>query len=208
LTPFFVVVVVVGPTLLLVRDRAGLVFGVFNSKDWRTQKNAYFGDKQTFLFELSPHVEVCRAVGPKENFVFYNSDLTTRGSTAGLGMGGELRKPRVWLDSNLQTGRYTGGGFYFFVCVFWCAWLLIQCVFTAATCETFEKLKGREVEANVIDVVRLEVWGLGGERAAKFQKGQREWETNQVLRFKGAKRSDWDVDRTILEMLKFDFSTS
>jgi len=85
---------------------------------------------------------------------------------------------------------------------------LIQFSCDTATCETFEKLKGREVEALAVDVVRLEVWGLGGERAAKFQKGQRDWETNQVLRFKGAKRSDWDVDKTIMEMLKFDFSMS
>ena len=172
------------------------------------QKNAYFGDKQTFLFELSPHVEVCRATGTKENFVFYNSDLTSRGSTAGLGMGGELRKPRVWLDSNLQTGRYTGGGLLLLVESLFLYFALIQFSCDTATCETFEKLKGREVEALAVDVVRLEVWGLGGERAAKFQKGQRDWETNQVLRFKGAKRSDWDVDKTIMEMLKFDFSMS
>lgn len=174
-----------GATLLLAHDRSGLIFGSFNSKPWKSQRNVYFGDKTSLLFELSPHAEVCRAVGPQSNFTFYNSDMTTRGSNPGLGVGGEPKKPRLWLDSNLQTGKYNGG----------------------ATCQTFEKLKGREIETQGLDILKLEVWGLGGERAAKYQKGQRDWENRQILRYKGAKRSDWDVDKTILEMLKFDFSS-
>jgi len=96
--------------MVLVLDKSGLIFGAFNSKDWKTQRNSYFGDQMSFLFEIAPRPEISRAMGPGRNFIFYNSDLTRRGSISGLGFGGELKKPRIWLDSNLQTGVYNGGG--------------------------------------------------------------------------------------------------
>jgi len=66
-------------------------------------------------------------------------------------------------------------------------------------------MKGHENERVELTIVRLEVWGLGGEKAAKIQKGQRDWEKGQIGRIRNMKRSDWDVDKQILEMVKLDF---
>jgi len=98
-----------GATLLIVKDISGLVFGFYNSIPWKTQRNSYFGDKNAFLFETAPHVEICRAAGPQNNFVFYNSDSSLRSKSTGIGFGGEIKNPRIWINSNLQSGYYTRG---------------------------------------------------------------------------------------------------
>jgi len=189
---------------MLLQDRSGLIFGVYAPMEWKAQKiffffffffqkfsffflkkllcsiffflffhhnnRSFWGDKNTFLFELSPIFEVSRAIGPNKHYIFFNPEISRNG-VSGLGFGGETKNFRTYVDANLQNGHYGGSNFFLFEKNLK---YLIKSSLIKGKGETFEQLFEREELKIKLDVVKIEVWGLGGERAAKSQRGQKE----------------------------------
>ncbi|CAI5511198.1 unnamed protein product, partial [Closterium sp. Naga37s-1] len=54
------------PTVLVVRDSAGAIFGAFASKPWE-RGSAFFGDMRSFLFSFLPAAAVFKAAGTSTN---------------------------------------------------------------------------------------------------------------------------------------------
>lgn len=50
-----------GPSLLLVRDKAGHVFGGYAPAPWAKQ-GTFYGDASTFIFSLQPSTQVRRTI--------------------------------------------------------------------------------------------------------------------------------------------------
>ncbi|CAH1394063.1 unnamed protein product [Nezara viridula] len=76
-----------GPTIVLIEDEAGSLFGGFASQSWKTSPN-FYGDECSFLFRLRPHMALYSPTGYNQNFQYMNHGATTLPN--GMGMGGRL----------------------------------------------------------------------------------------------------------------------
>ncbi|KAM9854413.1 MTOR-associated protein MEAK7 [Aulostomus maculatus] len=91
-----------GPTLLLIKDTKGHVFGGFASHAWEV-KPKFQGDSRCFLFSVSPRLRVYSATGYNEHFMYLNQNQQTMPN--GLGMGGQHGYFGLWLDSDFGRGH-------------------------------------------------------------------------------------------------------
>ncbi|CAL8262723.1 unnamed protein product [Merluccius merluccius] len=91
-----------GPTLLLIRDSRGHVFGAFASQAWEV-KPQFQGDSRCFLFTVSPQLQVYTATGYNQHFMYLNQNQQTMPN--GLGMGGQHGYFGLWLDSDFGRGH-------------------------------------------------------------------------------------------------------
>jgi len=90
-----------GPTTLLVLDGQGHIFGAFVSESWRMGQH-YFGNGETFLFEVHPHFRIFRWTRSNTHFVFAAADCIafgggSPGSSADSHFG-------LFLDSSFEFG--------------------------------------------------------------------------------------------------------
>ncbi|KAG2501261.1 hypothetical protein HYH03_001068 [Edaphochlamys debaryana] len=74
-----------GPTLTLVRDKGGALFGGYASCPWVKSGN-FFGDVSSFLFTLEPALQVFPATGVNDNYQWCGVGFSQLPS--GLGFGG------------------------------------------------------------------------------------------------------------------------
>ncbi|XP_032378302.1 MTOR-associated protein MEAK7-like isoform X2 [Etheostoma spectabile] len=91
-----------GPTLLLIKDTKGHVFGGFASHAWEV-KPQFQGDSRCFLFSVFPRLRVYTATGYNQHFMYFNQNQQTMPN--GLGMGGQLYYFGLWLDSDFGRGH-------------------------------------------------------------------------------------------------------
>lgn len=91
-----------GPTLLLLKDTKGHVFGGFASHSWEV-KPQFQGDSRCFLFTVSPKLRVYTGTGYNQHFMYLNQNQQTMPN--GLGMGGQHGYFGLWLDSDFGHGH-------------------------------------------------------------------------------------------------------
>ncbi|TWW76298.1 MTOR-associated protein MEAK7 [Takifugu flavidus] len=91
-----------GPTLLLIKDTKGHVFGGFASHGWEI-KPQFQGDSRCFLFSVFPTLRVYSTTGYNEHFMYLNHNQQTMPN--GLGMGGQHGYFGLWLDSDFGRGH-------------------------------------------------------------------------------------------------------
>ncbi|KAG1668813.1 hypothetical protein FOA52_004907 [Chlamydomonas sp. UWO 241] len=94
------------PSLLLVRDSQGYVFGGYAAAPW-AKSGSFFGDHTTFVFRLLPQLEVFRATGYNDQFQWCGAGF--RELPSGVGFGGAAAKSvqgqfALYLDSSLDSG--------------------------------------------------------------------------------------------------------
>ncbi|CAK6954412.1 MTOR-associated protein MEAK7 [Scomber scombrus] len=91
-----------GPTLLLIKDTEGHIFGGFASHGWDV-KPQFQGDSRCFLFTVLPRLRVYTATGYNQHFMYLNQNQQTMPN--GLGMGGQHGYFGLWLDSDFGRGH-------------------------------------------------------------------------------------------------------
>ncbi|KAG7231079.1 hypothetical protein INR49_025109 [Caranx melampygus] len=91
-----------GPTVLLVKDTKGHVFGGFASHGWEIRPQ-FQGDSRCFLFTVFPRLRVYTATGYNQHFMYLNQNQQTMPN--GLGMGGQHGYFGLWLDSDFGRGH-------------------------------------------------------------------------------------------------------
>ncbi|XP_063801783.1 MTOR-associated protein MEAK7 isoform X2 [Pseudophryne corroboree] len=91
-----------GPSLLVLRDRDGFIFGGFASQNWEV-KPQYQGDSRCFLFTVSPQLDVYTYSGYNDHYMYLNHGQQTMPN--GLGMGGQHDYFGLWIDSNFGKGH-------------------------------------------------------------------------------------------------------
>ncbi|XP_040895172.1 MTOR-associated protein MEAK7 [Toxotes jaculatrix] len=91
-----------GPTLLIIKDTKGHVFGGFASNGWEV-KPQFQGDSRCFLFTVFPRLRVYTATGYNQHFMYLNQNQQTMPN--GLGMGGQHGYFGLWLDSDFGRGH-------------------------------------------------------------------------------------------------------
>ncbi|KAL2093072.1 hypothetical protein ACEWY4_010384 [Coilia grayii] len=91
-----------GPTVLLLRDTKGHMFGGFASHSWEIRPQ-FQGDSRCFLFSVAPHMRVYTCTGYNQHYMYLNQGQQTMPN--GLGMGGQHGYFGLWLDSDFGQGH-------------------------------------------------------------------------------------------------------
>lgn len=86
-----------GPSVMVIQDQTGCVFGGFASEFWRPEKG-YFGTGESFVFTFHPHYRRFAWRGAETNSFFLYADQK------GLGMGGGGDGYAFWIDSTFKFG--------------------------------------------------------------------------------------------------------
>ncbi|XP_056622344.1 MTOR-associated protein MEAK7 [Triplophysa dalaica] len=91
-----------GPTVLLMKDTKGHVFGGFASQSLEV-KPQFQGDSRCFLFSVFPHMRVFTCTGYNNHYMYLNQGQQTMPN--GLGMGGQHGYFGLWLDFDFGHGH-------------------------------------------------------------------------------------------------------
>ncbi|KAM4833676.1 MTOR-associated protein MEAK7 [Thomomys bottae] len=91
-----------GPSLALLQDCEGHVFGGFASCSWEV-KPQFQGDNKCFLFSITPRMAVYTHTGYNDHFMYLNHGQQTMPN--GLGMGGQHGYFGLWVDADFGKGH-------------------------------------------------------------------------------------------------------
>lgn len=122
-----------GPTLLIIEDTKGHVFGGFASDSWRLGPK-FLGNGKCFLFKLHPFMAAYTATGYNDHHMYLNHQQQTMPN--GLGMGGQLGHFGFWIDADFGTGHTSEG------------------------CSTYHRVPTLSAEKE-FNIEHLEVWAVG-----------------------------------------------
>ncbi|PSN35780.1 hypothetical protein C0J52_09488 [Blattella germanica] len=91
-----------GPTLVIIKDKGGHVFGGYASGSWTIGPN-FHGDSESFLFRLYPDMQIFETTGYNNHYQYLNQQQQTMPN--GLGMGGQFEYFGFWLDAEYGKGH-------------------------------------------------------------------------------------------------------
>ncbi|XP_058819255.1 MTOR-associated protein MEAK7 [Topomyia yanbarensis] len=122
-----------GPTVIIVEDTNGHIFGGFATDSWALGPN-YVGNDSSFLFTLRPKMRCFSATGYNDHYQYLN--LSQQTMPNGMGMGGQHNYWGMWLDSEYGVGE------------------------SSETCTTYKGYFQLSA-TNKFTVRNVEVWGVG-----------------------------------------------
>ncbi|XP_055372161.1 MTOR-associated protein MEAK7 [Condylostylus longicornis] len=91
-----------GPTVLIVEDSNGYIFGGFAPDSWSLSPN-FVGNDTSFIFTLRPKMRCFPTTGYNDHYQYLNLHQQTMPN--GLGMGGQFNYWGLWLDSEYGQGE-------------------------------------------------------------------------------------------------------
>jgi len=95
-----------GPTILLIKDDKGRIFGGFASESWRKPQSGWYGSSHCFLFTLHPDFVVYKASGYNDHFMYLNLGMEMLPN--GVGMGGQHEFFGLWIPKDFESGSTNG----------------------------------------------------------------------------------------------------
>ncbi|KAL6079584.1 hypothetical protein QOT17_000693 [Balamuthia mandrillaris] len=99
-----------GPSVMLIRDMNGHLFGAYICDGWRDSQT-YYGQSGSVLFSLVPFYAIYRATGKETNFVYTNTKKSSYlDLPVGVGFGGSIGNFRLWVDDDFAAGTSRGLG--------------------------------------------------------------------------------------------------
>uniref|UniRef100_A0A7R9W6W9 Oxidation resistance protein 1 n=1 Tax=Pseudictyota dubia TaxID=2749911 RepID=A0A7R9W6W9_9STRA len=130
-----------GPTAILINTEGGSTLGAFASSQWR-ESHEFFGDSDSFVFQLDPTVAVFRPIGKDSNYMYCNPSWAHGNDTHphGMGFGGTLDSPRLFISEDFNT----------------CMAGYLDSTYQQGDLLPKEALEKFQIKA-------LEVWGVGGD---------------------------------------------
>ncbi|KAG0243894.1 hypothetical protein BGW41_001083 [Actinomortierella wolfii] len=91
-----------GPTVMIMKDEDGYIFGAYADSDWQ-QGPKFYGTDRNFLFTISPHFRIYRPTHVNQNYQYLDSGTKTLPN--GIGFGGQFRYFGLWLASDFTNGH-------------------------------------------------------------------------------------------------------
>ena len=91
-----------GPSLIVVKDKDGFIFGGFASQGWELNPK-FYGSDDSFLFTIAPQYGAFTATGYNDNYMYINQGQETLPN--GLGMGGQFNYFGFWIDHSFNHGH-------------------------------------------------------------------------------------------------------
>lgn len=96
---FFSAIELKGPTLIIIQDSDGNVFGCFTSTSWADSQGGWIGNGDTFIFALQPKMATFYSTGKDDNIMYASR-------SEGLGLGGRIGRHGLSISSSLDRGTY------------------------------------------------------------------------------------------------------
>jgi len=131
-----------GPSIVVVWDDQGNVFGGFATDSW-TLGPKFCGKPETFLFHLHPKMNIYDTTPYNNNYQYFN--LKQKTMPNGLGMGGQLEYFGFWIDSEFGIVK------------------------TSPTCSTYHSPQLGQLEGKI---KKLEVFGVGDLKEEDIEAGK------------------------------------
>ncbi|XP_039133921.1 uncharacterized protein LOC120270909 isoform X1 [Dioscorea cayenensis subsp. rotundata] len=93
-----------GPTVLVIKDTEGHIYGGYASQQWERQ-SAFFGDMRSFLFQLYPRASIFRPTGANNNLQWCAVNFSSDSIPNGIGFGGRENHFGLFISANFDRGH-------------------------------------------------------------------------------------------------------
>lgn len=93
-----------GPSILLIKDKEGYIYGGYASQPWERHNN-FYGDMKSFLFSLSPRAALYRPTGANSNMQWCAMNFMSTSVPNGLGFGGQVNHFGLFLSESFELGH-------------------------------------------------------------------------------------------------------
>lgn len=100
-----------GPTVLIIKDKEGYVYGGYASQPWERHAD-FYGDMKSFLFQLYPKASIYRPTGANNNIQWCGVNFSSDSIPNGIGFGGRTNHFNLFISANFDHGHtFTGATF-------------------------------------------------------------------------------------------------
>lgn len=93
-----------GPTVLVIKDTEGYIYGGYASQQWERQ-SAFYGDMRSFLFQLYPRASIFRPTGANNNLQWCAVNFSSDSIPNGFGFGGRENHFGLFISANFDQGH-------------------------------------------------------------------------------------------------------
>ncbi|KAI5318893.1 hypothetical protein L3X38_038601 [Prunus dulcis] len=93
-----------GPTVLIIKDKEGYVYGGYASQPWERHGD-FYGDLKSFLFQLYPTASIFRPTGANTNLQWCAVNFSSASIPNGIGFGGKVNHFGLFLSATLDQGH-------------------------------------------------------------------------------------------------------
>ncbi|KAK9058691.1 hypothetical protein SSX86_023533 [Deinandra increscens subsp. villosa] len=100
-----------GPTVLIIKDKEGYIYGGYASQPWERHAD-FYGDMKSFLFQLYPKASIYRPTGANNNIQWCSANFSSDSIPNGIGFGGRAGHFNLFISANFDNGHtFTGPTF-------------------------------------------------------------------------------------------------
>lgn len=93
-----------GPTVLIIKDTEGFIYGGYASQPWERQSD-FYGDMKSFLFQLYPRASIFRPTGANNNLQWCAVNFSSDSIPNGIGFGGRANHFGLFLSASFDQGH-------------------------------------------------------------------------------------------------------
>ncbi|KAJ0810809.1 putative TLDc domain, EF-hand domain pair protein [Helianthus annuus] len=100
-----------GPTVLIIKDKEGYIYGGYASQPWERHAD-FYGDMKSFLVQLYPKASIYRPTGANNNIQWCAVNFSSDSIPNGIGFGGRAGHFNLFISANFDNGHtFTGPTF-------------------------------------------------------------------------------------------------
>lgn len=96
--------IVQGPSVLVVKDKQGCVYGGYASQPWEKHSD-FYGDMKSFLFTLHPKAAIYRPTGKNTNLQWCAANFSSESIPNGVGFGGQVHHFGLFINAAFEGGH-------------------------------------------------------------------------------------------------------
>ncbi|KAJ4840748.1 hypothetical protein Tsubulata_044419 [Turnera subulata] len=93
-----------GPTVLIVKDREGYIYGGYASLPWERHGD-FYGDMKSFLFQLYPRASIFKPTGANSNIQWCAANFSSENIPNGIGFGGRVNHFGLFVSASFDQGQ-------------------------------------------------------------------------------------------------------
>ncbi|KAM7257481.1 hypothetical protein ACFE04_013222 [Oxalis oulophora] len=93
-----------GPTVLIIKDKEGFIYGGYASQPWERHGD-FYGDMKSFLFQLNPKASIYKPSGANTNVQWCAVNFSSDSIPNGVGFGGRVNHFGLFLSAGLDQGH-------------------------------------------------------------------------------------------------------
>ncbi|KAK9985910.1 hypothetical protein SO802_030861 [Lithocarpus litseifolius] len=93
-----------GPTVLIIKDKEGCIYGGYASQAFERHGD-FYGDMKSFLFQLYPKASIFRPTGANKNLQWCAVNFSSDDIPNGIGFGGRVNHFGLFLSASFDQGH-------------------------------------------------------------------------------------------------------